>query len=153
MARVVKDHVLVGLVRDDPDAVRIGNGRDSLDVSPGEDAARGVVRRVDVDGLGLRRNLRLELVEIVAPAEPLVERAGDDNAMGEPDVTHRRRPLRVRHDDLVTGLEQRVAQDIECVDPAVRHQDFLGVPIGMPFLFLSFSVSSSSSRGTPVVCT
>ncbi len=45
--------------------------------------------------------------------------------MRELDVAHRRRPLRIGNDDLVAGLEQRVAEDEERVDAADGHEDFV----------------------------
>jgi hypothetical protein len=68
VAGAVVDDVLVDLVGDRDDVPRAAEGGDRLELVAAEDLAGGVVRRVDDDRPGLRRERRGELVGIERPA-------------------------------------------------------------------------------------
>ena len=99
----------------------------------------------------LRRDRALELVEVPAPVEPLVQRH-----------RHRHRPAATAiaivggHSGSGTIISSPgsksawSAAQIACVPPLVGTISS-GLPIGMPFFVRIFSASSSRSRGTPVV--
>ena len=126
-SRAVEDDVLVGLVRDQPELALPDNRGDAFEVGAGQDAAGRIVRRVDVDRAGRRRDARLELVEVEAPVETLVQRATHRTGLRGEHVAGARRPRRVRQDHFVAGLEQRLADEIERMNPAGRHHHLVGV--------------------------
>ncbi len=118
--------VLVRLVREDPEVAFARDGGDALQIGARQDAAARVVRRVDVEHLRARRDRLLELVEVVPPAERLVQRTADRHAVRRQHVPDGGRPLRIGHDHLVARLEQRLHDGVDAVHAAVGHQNLLG---------------------------
>src|SRR6185295_447467 len=80
----------------------------------------------------LRRDGRLELVEVVPPAGRFVQPASDDDAFRGQYGAHRRRPRRIGHQYFVAGLEQRLKQRVEPVDGAVGDEDVFGIDLRNP---------------------
>ena len=117
----VEDDVLVGLVRDQPEPALADNRGDAFEVGAGQDAAGRIVRRVDVDRAGRRGDARLQLVEVEAPVETLVQRATHRTGLRGEHVAGARRPRRVRQDHFVAGLEQGLADEIQRMNAAGRH--------------------------------
>ena len=123
----VEHDVLVRFVGDHPEVVLARDRGQASQVLTGQDAAGRIARRIDIQDTRPRRDLRFELVEIVPPAVPLVQRHGHRNAFRRQDVADDRRPFGVGDQHLVARLEERVGEHVEPVDAAIAHQHVLGV--------------------------
>jgi hypothetical protein len=104
------------------------HGGEALESVQAEDPASGVVRGVDEDGAGARRDGRLERVQVElegrwSHGDP------DGLAAGRDDQQLVEEPWRREEDDVVAGLQDRAERHGDRGEPTVRHRDVLGIPL------------------------
>ena len=125
MLRAVIDQALVDLVREHQDVLFDGDLREAFQGLPGQSAAGGVVRRHQHQELGAVGDLPADLVQIHLVAVLLLQRVAHRNRaqdLRDVDVVH---PDRIRHQELIT-LVQDSHQGVEdCLGEAHGDHDVL----------------------------
>ena len=130
--RVAEPELLVRLVAEQPEVVPRGDARHRGERLGRQDAARRVVRRVDVERRRARRDRALErLFDVEARlVEAREERHLHGHRAARREDAPRERPIGRGQQDLVAWIEQRLRDDREPAGAAVRHLHELAVDGG-----------------------
>ena len=130
MLHAVHAEAVVDLVREDHELVLAGDADDSL-----EDLARvhgtgRVVRVDDDDGLGPRRDLGADVIEVGSPVRLLVADVVHDRAAGERGAGGPQGVVGARDEDLVAVVEQGAHAEVDELRDAVARVDVVHADVG-----------------------
>ena len=106
------EHILVGLVADDPQAMLFGDGDDRPQGLLGQHCTSGIVGRVQKDGLGAGRDVPSNIRWVVFETLLEFQRNAHGHATRELDVLHHFGPHGVGHDDFI-AIGQEAAEGDE----------------------------------------
>ena len=92
----------------------------------GEHGTRGVVGRVEEDGLGTRGDRGADVLDAIGKTILGAQSHPGRNAAGEANVLRDFRPHRIGDDDFVADVEEGAKGDVERVHGAVGDEDVVG---------------------------